>query len=82
MHSIKSFLVGERFIQENSQVEHILTIISVSGLIAVGCQAFIADENMIYWPETLLNVVISHIHYAPDSWKGRAHTGRFCFIVL
>ncbi|VDP15408.1 unnamed protein product [Onchocerca flexuosa] len=29
---------------------------------------------MIYWPETLLDMVIAQIHYAPDSWKGKAHT--------
>ncbi|VDN18804.1 unnamed protein product [Gongylonema pulchrum] len=55
-------------------VEHVLTIISVSGLIAVVCRTFIADENMIYWPETLLNMVVAQIHYAPDSWRGKAHT--------
>uniref|UniRef100_A0A915Q3D9 Autophagy-related protein 9 n=1 Tax=Setaria digitata TaxID=48799 RepID=A0A915Q3D9_9BILA len=55
-------------------VEHILTIISVCGLTAVACQSFIGDENMIYWPETLLDMVIAQIHYAPDSWKGKAHT--------
>ncbi|KAL3985004.1 Autophagy protein Apg9 family protein [Acanthocheilonema viteae] len=55
-------------------VEHVLTIISVCGLVAVACQSFIGDENMIYWPETLLDMVIAHIHYAPDSWKGKAHT--------
>ncbi|VIO97685.1 Autophagy protein Apg9 containing protein [Brugia malayi] len=55
-------------------VEHVLTIISLCGLIAVACQSLIGDENMIYWPETLLNMVIAHIHYAPDSWKGKAHT--------
>ncbi|CAG9539570.1 unnamed protein product [Cercopithifilaria johnstoni] len=55
-------------------VEHILTIISTCGLVAVACQSFIGDENMIYWPETLLDMVIAHIHYAPDSWRGKAHT--------
>ncbi|KAM3717681.1 Autophagy-related protein 9A [Dirofilaria immitis] len=55
-------------------IEHVLTIISASGLIAVACQSFIGDENMIYWPETLLDMVIAQIHYAPDSWKGKAHT--------
>lgn len=34
---------------------------------------------MIYWPETLLDMVIAHIHYAPDSWKGKAHTGSTVF---
>uniref|UniRef100_A0A8R1TV41 Autophagy-related protein 9 n=1 Tax=Onchocerca volvulus TaxID=6282 RepID=A0A8R1TV41_ONCVO len=55
-------------------IEHVLTIISISGLIAVACQSFIGDENMIYWPETLLDMVIAQVHYAPDSWKGKAHT--------
>ncbi|EJD74234.1 autophagy protein Apg9 containing protein [Loa loa] len=55
-------------------VEHVLTIISTCGLIAVACQSFIGDENMIYWPETLLDMVIAQIHYAPDLWKGKAHT--------
>lgn len=37
---------------------------------------------MIYWPETLLDMVITQIHYAPDSWKGKAHTGSTIFSIF
>ncbi|VDM98324.1 unnamed protein product [Thelazia callipaeda] len=63
-------------------IEHVLTVISVSGLTAVICQGFTRDENVVYCPETLLTMVISQIHYAPDSWKGKAHTGSFFMLLL
>ena len=29
---------------------------------------------MVFCPETLMKQVLSHTHYIPDAWKGRAHT--------
>lgn len=57
------------------KIEHVLTIMTVAGVLIVICRSFISDENMVYWPEALMNIVISHIHYAPTSWKNKAHTG-------
>ena len=38
------------------------------------CRACIPDENAVYNPEVLMSSVISEIHYAPETWKCRAHT--------
>ncbi|KHN81721.1 Autophagy-related protein 9A [Toxocara canis] len=55
-------------------VEHVLTAMTVCGVLIVVCRSFIADENLIWWPEFLMNRIIAQIHYAPDTWKDRAHT--------
>ncbi|VDK56497.1 unnamed protein product [Anisakis simplex] len=57
-------------------VDHVLTTMTVCGVVIVVCRSFIADENLIRQPEVLLNRVIAHIVYAPDSWIGQAHTVR------
>uniref|UniRef100_A0A9J2PRH8 Autophagy-related protein 9 n=1 Tax=Ascaris lumbricoides TaxID=6252 RepID=A0A9J2PRH8_ASCLU len=55
-------------------VEHVLTAMTVCGVLIVFCRSFIADENLIWWPEFLMNRIIAQIHYAPDTWRDRAHT--------
>lgn len=54
--------------------EHVLTVIAVLGLIIRTCYIFIPDENTVWDPEQLLKQVVSHTHYIPDAWKGKAHT--------
>ncbi|GMS80172.1 hypothetical protein PENTCL1PPCAC_2347, partial [Pristionchus entomophagus] len=55
------------------QIEHMLTVITVCGVIAVACRSIIPDENLVYQPEVLLNHVTSELHYVPDHWKEHAH---------
>lgn len=62
------------------QVEHVLTAMTVCGVLIVFCRSFIADENLIWWPEFLMNRIIAQIHYAPDTWRDRAHTGNFIIL--
>lgn len=54
--------------------EHVLTIIAILGIIIRACYIFIPDENTVWDPEQLLKQIVSHTHYIPDVWKGKAHT--------
>lgn len=55
-------------------VEHVLTTMTILGVIVAGARAFIPDENLVWCPEQLLTAVLAHTHYRPDSWRGHAHT--------
>ncbi|XP_026876107.2 autophagy-related protein 9B isoform X2 [Electrophorus electricus] len=54
-------------------VQHILTAITVLGVVITITRSFIPDEHMVWCPEQLLQCVLAHIHYMPDHWKGSAH---------
>ncbi|XP_069778764.1 autophagy-related protein 9B isoform X2 [Narcine bancroftii] len=54
-------------------VQHILTAITVLGIMVTVCRSFIPDEYMVWCPEQLLQCVLAHIHYMPDHWKGNAN---------
>lgn len=55
-------------------VEHVLTLLSVLTFAVIFCSSFIPDENLVFNPEKSLTAVLAHIHYFPETWKGRAHT--------
>nr|XP_060638781.1 autophagy-related protein 9B isoform X1 [Anolis sagrei ordinatus]XP_060638782.1 autophagy-related protein 9B isoform X1 [Anolis sagrei ordinatus] len=54
-------------------VQHILTAITLLGLVVTVARSFIPDEHMVWCPEQLLQCVLAHIHYIPDHWQGNAH---------
>ncbi|KTF75442.1 hypothetical protein cypCar_00044941, partial [Cyprinus carpio] len=54
-------------------VQHILTAITVLGVVITITRSFIPDEHMVWCPEQLLQCVLAHIHYMPDHWKGSAN---------
>ncbi|XP_078254067.1 autophagy-related protein 9B [Rhinoraja longicauda] len=54
-------------------VQHILTAITLLGILVTICRSFIPDEYMVWCPEQLLQCVLAHIHYMPDHWKGNAN---------
>ncbi|XP_010884324.2 autophagy-related protein 9B [Esox lucius] len=54
-------------------VQHILTAITVLGVIITITRSFIPDEHMVWCPEQLLQCVLAHIHYMPDHWRGHAN---------
>ncbi|XP_069585342.1 autophagy-related protein 9B [Ranitomeya imitator] len=54
-------------------VQHILTAITVLGVLVTIARSFIPDEHMVWCPEQLLQCVLAHIHYMPDHWQGHAH---------
>nr|XP_034986050.1 autophagy-related protein 9B isoform X2 [Zootoca vivipara] len=54
-------------------VQHILTAITLLGVIVTIARSFIPDEHLVWCPEQLLQCVLAHIHYMPDHWQGNAH---------
>ncbi|XP_051970907.1 autophagy-related protein 9B isoform X2 [Xyrauchen texanus] len=54
-------------------VQHILTAITVLGVVITITRSFIPDEHMVWYPEQLLQCVLAHIHYMPDHWKGNGN---------
>ncbi|WKY13987.1 hypothetical protein Q1695_004652 [Nippostrongylus brasiliensis] len=56
------------------QIEHVLTVISVCGVIMVVCHGIMSDENLVWQPEALMTHIASELHYVPPEWKGQAHT--------
>ncbi|KAM6918408.1 autophagy-related protein 9B [Xenentodon cancila] len=54
-------------------VQHILTAITVLGVVITIARSFIPDEHMVWCPEQLLQCVLAHIHYMPDHWRGNAN---------
>ncbi|KAH0627731.1 hypothetical protein JD844_003872, partial [Phrynosoma platyrhinos] len=54
-------------------VQHILTAITLLGLIVTVARSFIPDEHLVWCPEQLLQSLLAHIHYIPDHWQGNAH---------
>ncbi|XP_045907031.1 autophagy-related protein 9B isoform X1 [Micropterus dolomieu] len=54
-------------------VQHILTAITVLGLVITITRSFIPDEHMVWCPEQLLQCMLAHIHYMPDHWRGNAN---------
>ncbi|KAL3283373.1 hypothetical protein HHI36_006520 [Cryptolaemus montrouzieri] len=57
-------------------VEHLLSIVSILGVIVAICRSLIPDETIPWCPDTLLSNVLAHTHYLPHGWKGQAHTTR------
>ncbi|XP_068594079.1 autophagy-related protein 9B [Cebidichthys violaceus] len=54
-------------------VQHILTAITVLGVVITIARSFIPDEHMVWCPEQLLQCMLAHIHYMPDHWRGNAN---------
>ncbi|UJR20902.1 hypothetical protein I4U23_024011 [Adineta vaga] len=55
-------------------VEHMLTLMTGLGVVLGVCRSLIPDENAVFDPEQMLQFVLAHTHYQPDSWKDHAHT--------
>ncbi|KAL5006246.1 hypothetical protein ScPMuIL_015052 [Solemya velum] len=55
-------------------VEHVLTTMTVAGVIVTVCHGLIPDEHTVYCPESLMRNILANIHYIPDKWKGNCHT--------
>ncbi|XP_075603129.1 autophagy-related protein 9B isoform X3 [Balearica regulorum gibbericeps] len=53
-------------------VQHILTAITLLGLVVTVARSFIPDEHTVWCPEQLLQRVLAHVHYMPDHWQGNA----------
>ncbi|XP_045169855.2 autophagy-related protein 9A-like [Mercenaria mercenaria] len=75
--SVLAVLVVLTVIDEDVlNVEHVLTIMTIAGVIVTSCKVFIPDEHTVYCPEVLMRNVLAQIHYMPDHWCGNAHTSK------
>ncbi|XP_046643932.1 autophagy-related protein 9A-like [Daphnia pulicaria] len=55
-------------------VEHVLTIMTVLGAVVAGCRVLIPEENIVWCPESLMETILTQVHYLPAEWKDKAHT--------
>lgn len=55
-------------------VEHVLSVITVLGVVVASARALIPDEHLVWRPERLMTNILAQIHYMPDHWKGLCHT--------
>ncbi len=54
-------------------VEHVLTIITVSGAVAGIARSLIPDENMVYFMDQMMYQILAQVHYMPDAWVAHAN---------
>uniref|UniRef100_A0A8C5QR26 Autophagy-related protein 9 n=1 Tax=Leptobrachium leishanense TaxID=445787 RepID=A0A8C5QR26_9ANUR len=54
-------------------VEHVLSAVTLLGVVVTICRSFIPDQHLVFCPEQLLRVILAHIHYMPDHWQRSAH---------
>lgn len=55
-------------------VEHVLTIISITGAVAGIARSLIPDENTVYYTDQMMYQILAHVHYMPDAWKTHANS--------
>lgn len=55
-------------------IEHVLTVMTVSGAIVMICRTFISNENTVFCHQFLMQQIISNIHYAPRTWTMNSHS--------
>jgi len=55
------------------QIDHFFTLIVSCGVLLKLCDSMKKDEYDASKPELELRAVISHVHYAPETWRNRAH---------
>jgi autophagy-related protein 9 len=48
--------------------------VGIGGSIIALCRAVIPDENAVMEPEKVMEELITHTHYMPQSWRNRLHS--------
>lgn len=56
------------------QVEHLITIMTLSVALTAIFRVNIPPENLVWCPELLMKKVLAEVHYIPDTWRDKAHT--------
>uniref|UniRef100_A0AC35UGU6 Autophagy-related protein 9 n=1 Tax=Rhabditophanes sp. KR3021 TaxID=114890 RepID=A0AC35UGU6_9BILA len=59
-----------------SRVEYVVTIMSVSGVIAFVSGSLVHDENTFWNPNHSMTTLVGFLHYLPEYFVGDAHTMR------
>lgn len=47
-----------------------------------GCRVLIPEENVVWCPESLMETVLTQVHYLPAEWKDKAHTNEVMISTL
>lgn len=55
-------------------VEHIITIITISGAVAGIARSMIPDESAVYFTDQMMYQILAQVHYLPDKWKVQANS--------
>jgi autophagy-related protein 9 len=55
-------------------VEHVLTIITISGTVAGIARSLIPDENTVYFMDQMMYQILAQVHYMPDAWLTHANS--------
>ncbi|CAK8695951.1 autophagy-related protein 9A-like [Clavelina lepadiformis] len=73
--SILALLVFLSLLDEDSlRIAHFISVMGVCGVIVAVCASLTPDEHAVLRPEQLMCTVVAQVHYAPDFWRGQAHT--------
>lgn len=61
--------------EDTLKIEHVTTMISITGGIVLICRVFIPNEHMVYCQHSLMRQIVANIHYAPKNiWLINAHS--------
>lgn len=55
-------------------VEHVLTVISITGAITGIARSLIPDENSVFFMDQMMYQILAQVHYMPDLWKTNANS--------
>uniref|UniRef100_A0A914HKF9 Autophagy-related protein 9 n=1 Tax=Globodera rostochiensis TaxID=31243 RepID=A0A914HKF9_GLORO len=64
--------------EDTLKIEHITTLITVTGAIVLACRVFIPNEHLVFCQQLLMRQIVANIHYAPKSWLNKAHSTDIC----
>uniref|UniRef100_A0A183CES0 Autophagy-related protein 9 n=1 Tax=Globodera pallida TaxID=36090 RepID=A0A183CES0_GLOPA len=64
--------------EDTLKIEHITTLITVTGAIVLACRVFIPNEHLVFCQQLLMRQIVANIHYAPKSWLNKAHSTEIC----
>uniref|UniRef100_A0A914LZT9 Autophagy-related protein 9 n=1 Tax=Meloidogyne incognita TaxID=6306 RepID=A0A914LZT9_MELIC len=60
--------------EDTLKIEHVTTILSITGGAVLISRIFIPKENMVFCQHLLMQQIVANIHYAPRSWLANAHS--------
>ena len=55
-------------------VEHVLSVITITGAAAGIARSLIPDENAVFYMDQMMYQILAQVHYMPDSWKTHANS--------
>ncbi|KAL7073674.1 hypothetical protein ACQ4LE_007376 [Meloidogyne hapla] len=60
--------------EDTLKIEHVTTILSITGGAVLISRIFIPKENMVLCQQIFMQQIVANIHYAPRSWLADAHS--------